>query len=115
VDLILSNDPLASRIGSTERLTRLVADLTHAQERLNGCSAAIVDEQPGDEAPTLRRDAEAFANQVRRAKSVDQDTVEAGMDIITRIERHVTERCGPPTALDQALILIGRQHGADAR
>ena len=115
VDLILSNDPLASRIGSTERLTRLVADLTHAQERLNGCSAAIVDEQPGDEAPTLRRDADAFADAVRRAKSVDQDTVEAGMDIITRIERHVTERCGPPTALDQALILIGRQHGADAR
>ena len=37
------------------------------------------------------------------------------MDIMTRIERHVAKRCGPPTALDQALILIGRQHGADAR
>jgi tetratricopeptide (TPR) repeat protein len=115
VDLIMSNDPLASRLGSAGRLTRLAADLTYAQERLNSCAVERVGGQPTDEEQTLRREAQAFADQVHRPKSVDQDTVEAGMDVITRIERYVTQRCGTPTTFDQALVLIGRQHGADAR
>jgi ElaB/YqjD/DUF883 family membrane-anchored ribosome-binding protein len=111
----MSNDPLAGRLGSAERLTRLVADLTYAQERLNSCAADRAGEPASDDAQTLRREAQAFADQGHRPKNVDQDTVEAGMDVITRIERYVTEHCGPPTAFDQALVLIGQQHGADAR
>jgi Flp pilus assembly protein TadD len=115
VSLILSNDPLASRIGSSERLRRLMTDIDDAQDRLNACSATRVGGQPSDEDPGLREEASAFADQIRRSKGIDQDTVEAGMDVINRIERQVTVHCGPPTALDEALVLIGRQHGVESR
>jgi len=37
VDLVLSNDPLANRLGSAERRRRLVANFSYAQRRLNTC------------------------------------------------------------------------------
>jgi hypothetical protein len=46
---------------------------------------------------------------------LDQDTVESGVELIDRVERHVITRCGPPTAIDHALLLIARQHGTDPR
>jgi hypothetical protein len=38
-----------------------------------------------------------------------------GADLVDRIERLVLQRCGTPTTLDRALVLIGRQHGGEAR
>ena len=35
---MLSNDPLANRLGSAERRRRLVADFSYAQERLDSVS-----------------------------------------------------------------------------
>ena len=46
---------------------------------------------------------------------LEQDTVETGVDLIDRIEQQVVQRCGPPTPVDQALVLIGRQHRTEAR
>ena len=40
VDLVLSNDPLANRLGSAERRRRLVADFSYAQQRLGDVSRA---------------------------------------------------------------------------
>jgi hypothetical protein len=35
--------------------------------------------------------------------------------MVNRLEQRVVERCGPPTPLDSALLLIARRHGADQR
>jgi hypothetical protein len=53
--------------------------------------------------------------QLKRRPQLDQDTVESGVDLIDRVERSAIENCGPSTALDRALLLIGRQHGAESR
>jgi tetratricopeptide (TPR) repeat protein len=113
VDLVLSDDPLANRIGSSERRRRLVEDFTYAEERLTVCLA-----QRGgrtDAMTVVQSDMDTFADQLKPRDVMDQDTIEAGVDLIDRIEHQVEQQCGPLTARDQALLLIGRQHGADAR
>jgi tetratricopeptide (TPR) repeat protein len=114
VELVLSSDPLASRLGSTERRRRLAADLSHTEERLSLC----VEKTGGaaaDEATALRLEGHTFSDQLARPGILEQDTVEAGVELIDRQERELGRRCGPPTALDQALALIGRAHGADRK
>ena len=112
--LVLSSDPLANRLGSVERRRRLAADLLYAQQRLSECPAqGPAGQSPDDDA--LQDEAQAFAKQLRPFGILEQDTVEAGVGLIDRIERVVAQRCAPPTPLDQALVLIGRQHGAGTR
>jgi Flp pilus assembly protein TadD len=114
VDLVLSRDPLAGRLGSAERRRRLVAGVSYAQQRLDSCLARPGGQPIGDEL-ALQSDAQAFQDYVKASAILEQDTVETGVDLVDRIERLVGRRCGPPTTLDQALVLIGRQHGAETR
>ena len=114
VDLVLSSDPLAVHLGSAERRRRLMADFSYAQERLRTCLEEHAERAGGDstsEESALESEAQAFEDQWQRSAILEQDTVETGADLIDRIERQVTGRCGVPTAFDRALLLIGRQHG----
>jgi tetratricopeptide (TPR) repeat protein len=115
VDLLLSHDPLASRLGSVERRRRLVDDLSYAQRRLTMCLERHPTSPAADDMLRLQREAQAFEDHLKPASLLEEDTIEAGLDLIDRIEKLVVQRCGPPTVLDQALVLIARQHGADAR
>jgi len=115
VDLVLSNDPLAARLGSAERRRRLTADLDHARERLRACLAQSGGTPAGNEGEAVQRETQAYLDQMQQQRILDQDTVEVGLDVIDRIERAVTDRCGPGTPLDQALLRIGRQHAGGAR
>jgi tetratricopeptide (TPR) repeat protein len=115
VELILANDPLASRIGSAERGRRLLANFSYAQQRLNTCLERPAGEPPTAEEEALQRDAQAFEPQLKPPAIREQDTVEAGVDLIFKIERQVAQTCPPVTPFDRAMILIGRQHGADER
>jgi Flp pilus assembly protein TadD len=110
VDLVLSNDPLSNRLGSAERRRRLAANLSNAEQRLTMCMQQVGGEPASDQS-TLRDEANAFEGQLKPGAALEQDTVESGVDLIARIERLVAEKCGPPSPLDQALILIGHQHG----
>ena len=112
-DAVLSNDPLANRLGSTERRRRLTANFTYAQNRLASC----LEEHgslPTSDALTLLNEAQVFEPRLIPA-ALEQDVVEMGADLVDRIERLVLQRCGTPTTLDRALVLIGRQHGGEAR
>jgi hypothetical protein len=42
---------------------------------------------------------------------LDQDAIEAGVDLIDRIETLVVQHCGPSTPVDRALTLVARGHG----
>ncbi len=114
VDLMLSRDPLATRIGSTERRRRLMVNFSYARERLNACLAQRSGQSTSDELD-MQSEAQAFEGQLKPRTILEQDTVETGVALIDRIEQQVAQHCGPPTVLDRALVLIGRQHGADAQ
>jgi tetratricopeptide (TPR) repeat protein len=110
VDIVLSRDPMAPRIGLHERQQRLDFDLSYAQQRFSACIA-----QHGDAAQdaTLGTDLHTAASQ--QPKAIDQDSLESALDLIARVESTVIGPCGPATATDQALLLIARQHGIVAK
>lgn len=51
-----------------------------------------------------------FESNLKNAATLEQDTIEIGVDLIDRIEQWTARGCGPATALDRALVLIGQQH-----
>lgn len=115
VDVLLSRDPLAARIGSTERRRRLAANFSYAQQRLTTCLAQRTGGPSGGDEVTLQSELQSFEGQLKPRATLDQDAVESGVDLIDRVERYVVQRCGPPSALDRALLLIGRRPGAESR
>jgi Tfp pilus assembly protein PilF len=108
---VIESDPLAARIGSAERRRRLTTAFEQAGRALMQCGPATeATARAGLE--SLESQAAAFQTTLRRARAVDRDLIEDGMDLIVRIETAVEQRCGPPAStLDRALLLIGRRHG----
>jgi thioredoxin-like negative regulator of GroEL len=111
-DLVLSKDPLAARIGSTERRQRLIDDIEYVDQRIEACNE---NGSGGEPATALATEVQAFKARLGKPDALEQDTVEAGVDLIERVEAGIARRCSPITPLDQALALIGRQHRVDAR
>ena len=101
--LVRARDPLLPRLRFAERVRRLRENLQHAMMRLDACT---------DPADALRAEARTLQAQLRRQAPQDVEMIEAGMDLVARIER-VTERCAPVEAIDRALVLIGRRYGSD--
>jgi thioredoxin-like negative regulator of GroEL len=112
VDLVLSRDPLAAHIGSAERRRRLAADVADTHERLRAC---VANAGSNDALAALDIETQAFEAELARATPLEQDTVEAGVDLVDRLDRTLGQRCVPTTTLDRALALIGRKHTAESR
>lgn len=115
VESVLSNDPLANRLGSVERRRRLTADLAYATQRLSACVGTPGRGAAAPDAAGLQAEADRFAHRVTPRSVLDQDTIETGVDLIERIARMIVQHCGAPTPRDRALLLIGRQHGGDTK
>jgi tetratricopeptide (TPR) repeat protein len=115
VELVLSDDPLAARIGSSARRRRLVDNFASAEQRLKACVGQRPGGQPSPDALALGDEAQAFKDQLTPSTILDEDTIEWGVELIYRIEREVVQSCPPPTPLDRALMLIGQHHGVDHR
>jgi tetratricopeptide (TPR) repeat protein len=115
IESVLSNDPLANGIGSAERRRRLTADLDYARQRLSACVATRAGSAATNDEVTLQGEADRFYDRLKPAAALDQDTIEAGVDLIDRMARDVVQRCGPASARDRALVLIGRQHAGDSK
>lgn len=114
VELVLSSDPLASRLGSAERARRLIANMRYAEQRLTSCVQRATGGADGD-LDALRAEAKVFAPRLKPPAIRESDTIDAGVDLIDRIEAAVVERCPPADPRDEALMLIGRRHGMDSR
>lgn len=112
---MLSRDPLATRIGAAERRHRLVANLEHALERLNRCVAGRRGTPPTVDEIGLLNQGHSLDAQLKSKSLLDQDAIEAGVEVIDRIEHSVVQSCSPATALDLALLLIGRRHGVESQ
>jgi tetratricopeptide (TPR) repeat protein len=114
VELILSRDPLAARLGSIERRRRLTSDVSYMQQRLAGCGPQGAPGPPAGDAVALRQQLDDLSEQLAAPGPLEQDTIEIGVEVIARCAAYAVAACGPDTSADQALILIGRQH-ADSR
>jgi hypothetical protein len=63
----------------------------------------------------LQQEASEFEDRLTRSPVVDQDAIEASVDLVYRLAHRIAQACSAPTPLDRALLLIGREHGGDAR
>jgi Tfp pilus assembly protein PilF len=114
VEAVLTRDPLANRIPSNERERRLRANLAYAGDRLDTClrdsgaSASEPDQR-------LSEQVRAIAAKLDRPGASGRDTLESGVDLSFRIAERVAQACPRATPVDQALAIIGREHGASER
>jgi tetratricopeptide (TPR) repeat protein len=115
VELVVSNDPLAARIGSTARRRRLAEAFSYAEQRLTACLEQRPDGQPSSNELALKDEARAFEARLKPSSSLEEDTIESGVELIDRIERTVVQTCPPASARDRALLLIGQHHGVNQR
>jgi tetratricopeptide (TPR) repeat protein len=113
-DLILSNDPLARRIGAAERRRRLTANFDYVQQRLTACLSNRAGGMSDDEV-ALQREVETVQGALKGRGALDQDAIESGVDLLDRVEQQIARACGPATAWDQALTLIIKQHESETR
>jgi len=114
-DLVLNRDPLRPGLRLEDRRTRLVAGFEEATMRLDAC----LTETPASD--TRRSGFEALQASARALRPMltpanvrrSPDIIDTVFELVYRIEQQTAERCGPPSPLDRALLLIGRRHGTD--
>jgi tetratricopeptide (TPR) repeat protein len=114
-DLVLSKDPMAPRLPTSERIRRLVEDVKHVQARLDAClPGSPLDEKQSDDLDGLRHQLSEFLSRFRgRPVRASSDLIESGVDMLGRVEKQIGRRCGPVEAIDQSLVLIARRHGLE--
>jgi Flp pilus assembly protein TadD len=116
VELVISNDPLASRLRSAERQRRLIAEFAYAKQRLSECMATLSNSRaPTDDERALGDQADSFEAQLRPPAIHETDTIESGVELICRLETAATKACPPASPHDRALLLIAHSHGVDQR
>jgi Tfp pilus assembly protein PilF len=111
--LVLNNDPLAPRIGASERRRRLLAAFEQVSQRLDDClSGPLVST---DELAPVRDELREVESAVRRpGRREPRDLIDDGVDLVYRIERAAEQACRvAPAPFDRALLLIGRRHGLE--
>jgi tetratricopeptide (TPR) repeat protein len=115
VDLVLSGDPLARRVGSVERRRRIAASLDYLDQRLAACVPADPSTGEPQSAATLEQETANLREQLQESAPLEQDAIEASVDLFGRVEQYVSKNCPPPTSRDQALMLIARTHAMESR
>lgn len=111
-ELILSGDPLRPGLSLQQRQERVTAALQRALGALDECAAQRP--APLDDSVPLRADATALLPQLAldRVRHAPEG-IDAGVHLVYRIEQLTAGACGHTSAIDRALLLIGRRHEVD--
>jgi tetratricopeptide (TPR) repeat protein len=111
-ELVLASDPFEPRLRVSERSRRLLLMFEQATASLGVC---LADPSAGrrDSLAALLAETVDFDAAVAEQRPGDlRDLIDEGVDLVYRIERSIELRCSTPiTALDRALLLIGRRNG----
>lgn len=103
---VSSDDPLASHLTVRERQQRLLRDFSHSLQRIDQCQSSGDPELEG-----LKAQAVTMRPKLSSSDLLDDpELVRSGLRLIFQIEV-ATSKCGEATAVDEALLLIGRRHG----
>ena len=111
VEAVLGRDPLAPRLRSSERVRRARANLSYAADRFEACGLAPATGPADDADSRLQENARSFEAELKRPGTLDQDAIENGVELASRLAVRLGQACAPATPLDHALALIGRRHG----
>jgi predicted Zn-dependent protease len=112
--LVIENDPLQRRLSTAERTRRAVRAYRQSLARVEGC---VEQKKPGNkqasadgsEALLARaREAAGLATEARLRR--DPERREAVVELAFEMQRAAERECGTGGELDQALLLIARQH-----
>lgn len=112
VRLIASANPYQRGFTLRERNRRVIEAFTAAGERLQSCAQQRKEplevEQPTTELQKLY-DQWSDLNPGMNERMLRQqpDLADSAMDLVFRIEERTRALCGPPSGLDEALLLIG--------
>jgi predicted Zn-dependent protease len=115
VDLVLSQDPLAARIGSSARRGRLMDALSYVEQRLISCVASRSEPAGLARLPDRLDEAQQFSTELHQSRILENDTIENGLELIDRGVRAVTTTCPPVERRDRALMLIAERHGVSSQ
>jgi tetratricopeptide (TPR) repeat protein len=106
--LVLDQDPLAQRLSAQERSRRVQDDLQHVAARIQTCATS-------SDAPPLLPIRDEVARLLTtfhpKARQRPSGGVVEALEAIVRAESAAGAACGAPSAMDRALLLIGRKHG----
>jgi tetratricopeptide (TPR) repeat protein len=116
-DLVLANDPMAPRLTVDDRTRRLLVDVQQVTQRAAACLPSLpADSSARAELAALQAEAAAAATRLSlRAMRESPDEIEAGLELVDRVEQHTQQGCAPLTARDRALMRIARLHGLEER
>jgi tetratricopeptide (TPR) repeat protein len=119
VKLIMSVDPFFNRIPLAERERRMRAAFDQAGKRLDNCMVQASTSNT-TAAPTSADlsslKTEWNATKLRLAKKrFDPDQIDSAGDLVSQIEQQTAKVCGPPTGIDEALLLISQNPGGSSR
>ncbi len=122
VTRVLAVDPLFDRLPASERYRRMRDDFEQAGKRLDTCQAAAGSNLPPapqgstgpDVLPSLKSQWTAMKPKLNFGRS-DPDLLDSAMDLVFQIEQQTAANCGPPTGVDEALLLLSQNPGGTAR
>jgi tetratricopeptide (TPR) repeat protein len=103
-ELILQSDPYARRLSNAERERRVHAAFDQSGKRLNACLASSPP-PAADLAALKTRWQEMKSKLVKRHEMEMHDSV---MDLVSQIEQATATQCGPPTGLDNVLLVLSQ-------
>lgn len=114
--LVLSEDPFDLRLSAQERGRRAVQAFEQAVARLRECAQnrnEVLDvPEPHTDLQLAYSQAQKMKRKVRESVlSRNPDRIVSVMDLVFEIEERAETDCGPPTGLDEALLLIARKRG----
>jgi tetratricopeptide (TPR) repeat protein len=137
-DLILNADPLAPRLGATERRRRLSMIVTQALHRSDECAAppevtllpevslppevdaaagveSEVAPEPESELASLWDASELLLSRLAARRPQPRDGVEDGLELARRLEQLAAGACGGAgEPLDRAIVQIAARHGLES-
>jgi hypothetical protein len=111
-DLVLTRDPLRPGLSLPQRQERAMVGFSRAAEVLDHC--ASTSPTRGKAFESLRAEVSALKPKLALvALRRFPESIETSVDLVYRVEQQAVDSCGPRSALDRALLLIGRRHQAD--
>ncbi|MGH9342605.1 MAG: tetratricopeptide repeat protein [Terriglobia bacterium] len=115
-DQVLQADPFDRRVPAETRRRRAVFDFERALARLETCAKSQGQDLNAADAQTNLQNLYAAAAKLKpemRKSSLrhNPDLLDSGMSLVFQIEQGTANGCGPPSAIDQALLLIGQKNG----
>jgi tetratricopeptide (TPR) repeat protein len=112
-NLILDADPFSPRLSNAERNRRIRSAFVQAGQRLDTCAQSKGIDLKAASAPTGLSPLKAHWNEMKTklrplVAQGENDIADAAMDLVFEIEQEASKECGPPSGLDQALLLLAQ-------